>query len=505
MNIRRVRAVLFSDLGILILLALVRLLMHALTNDYYGFHRDELATLDDARFIAWGYVAYPPLTPFIGRIALELLGPSTVGVRLFSGLAQAAALVLTGLCARELGGKRWSVLMAGLAVWVATTSFHQGTLFQYVSFDYLWWVLAAYCMVRLLKTHDPRWWLGVGAAVGLGMETKYTMAFFAIGIAGSVLLTDNRRYLKSPWLWGGVSLAAVIFLPNFIWQIRHDFISLQHLSAIHAWDVSIGRADNFLLDQFLLGANPFLFPLWLMGLYFFFFSRAGQPYRAIGWMYAIPLALFIAAQGRGYYLAPAYPMLLAGGAVWVEGRLSAMRSPWSNLVRFGGYGALVAGAAFIIALALPIAPVNSPLWDFASTANPDLKEELGWPELVEEVAQIYASLPDAERASTAIYTNNYGEAGAVNLYGPAFGLPPVLSGVNSYGLRGYPEPPPQTLIVVGYQREDLEPHFADCVIAGQVPNPYRIQNEEAKVPDIFVCRRLKQPWAEFWEQMRHFG
>src|SRR5512146_2662858 len=145
MNKRRWQEMLFSDLGLLILLALSRILLHALTNNQYGFHRDELAILDDARYLAWGYVAYPPLTPFIGRIALDLFGSSIAGVRLFSGLAQGAALILTGLMARELGGRRWAVILSGLAIWIAPVSFAQGALFQYVSFDYLWWVLIAYC------------------------------------------------------------------------------------------------------------------------------------------------------------------------------------------------------------------------------------------------------------------------------------------------------------------------------------------------------------------------
>src|SRR5512133_2889181 len=152
MNTRpRWRELLLSDLAILIFLALARILLHALTNNNYGFHRDAVGTLDDARYLAWGYVSYPPLTPFVGRIAMELFGPSPAGVRFVSSLAQGAALVITGLMARELGGKRWAVILAGLAVWIAPVSVAQGALFQYVSFAYLWWVLAAYCMICLLK------------------------------------------------------------------------------------------------------------------------------------------------------------------------------------------------------------------------------------------------------------------------------------------------------------------------------------------------------------------
>jgi 4-amino-4-deoxy-L-arabinose transferase-like glycosyltransferase len=197
MSQNRWKIIISSDLGILILLALSRIVLHLFTNNTYGFHRDELAFLDNARHLAWGFVAYPPLTPFVGRIALDLFGASTVGARFFSSLAQGVALVVTGLMARELGGKRWAVIVAGLAVWIAPVSFIQGALFQYVSFDYLWWVLIAYFMVRLFKSENPRWWLGIGTVIGLGMMTKYTMGFFTLGIVGTVLLTPARRYLRS--------------------------------------------------------------------------------------------------------------------------------------------------------------------------------------------------------------------------------------------------------------------------------------------------------------------
>lgn len=499
------RDVVFSELTILIFLALTRLLLQALTNNQYGFHRDELGTLDDARSLAWGYVAYPPLTPFLGRIALELFGPSIAGVRFFSGLAQALALVMTGLIAQELGGKRWAVTVAGLAVWMAPVSFAQGALFQYVSFDYLWWVLIAYCMVRLLKSEHPQWWVGIGALIGLGMMTKYTMAFFTVGLIAAVLFTPARRYLKSRWLWAGAGIALLIFLPNLLWQIRNDFISLQHLSSIHAYDVRIGRAENFLLDQFLLGANLFTFPLWLGGLYFAFFTRSGRPYRALGWMYVVPLFLFLLAQGRGYYLAPAYPMLLAAGAVAGE-RWLASRKPWvAALLRHGTAVALACGAVFILALASPVGPVNSAWWTFASTANTDLKEEIGWPELAETVGQIWNRFPEEEKPQAGIFTNNYGEAGAINMYGPALGLPRALSGVNSYWLRGYNNPPPQTLVVIGYERAEIEPYFEICEPAGQITNRYNVKNEESKVPDILVCRHMRQPWEEFWQDIHHFG
>lgn len=504
MNARKWREVILSDLGILIALAILRILLQFLTNNQYGFHRDELAILDDARYLAWGYVAYPPLTPFIGRIAMELFGPSIAWIRLFSGLAQGAALVFTGLIAKELGGRKWAVIMSGLAVFIAPVSFAQGALFQYVSFDYLWWVLIAYFMLRLINSDHPRWWLGIGAMIGLGMMTKYTMMFFVAGLIAGVLLTPVRRYLKSLWLWGAVGLALLIFLPNLIWQVQHQFISLVQLETIHAHDIAIGRTDNFILDQFLLGGNPLTFIFWIAGLYFYF-SSAGKQYRVLGWMYLIPFVLFILLKGRGYYLAPAYPMLLAAGMVITENWSLRLR-PWiSSMVKGLSYVLMAIGAVFIFALAMPIGPVTSEWWQFASAANSDLKEEIGWPELVATVATIRDNLPQNDRAHVGVLTNNYGEAGAINMYGPALSLPSALSAVNSYWLRGFPNPPPETLIIIGYERKFIEPYFENCELAGQNIDKYNIQNEESKVPDIFVCSNLKGTWKDFWQSIRHFG
>lgn len=230
-----------SDLVVLILFALLVVALHMLTNGRYGFHRDELQVLDDTRHLAFGYVAYPPVTPFIERVALALFGTSLVGLRFFSVLAQAAVLVLSGLMARELGGRRLAQIVAAVSVAIGPMVLFNGTEFQYTSFDCLWWVLAAYLVIRLLRTGDPRWWLAIGFVIGLGMMTKYTMAFFVAGIAGGTLLTPARRDLRGPWIWCGAALALLVFLPNFLWQIGHHFVSLDFLRHIHARDVAEGR------------------------------------------------------------------------------------------------------------------------------------------------------------------------------------------------------------------------------------------------------------------------
>jgi 4-amino-4-deoxy-L-arabinose transferase-like glycosyltransferase len=479
--------------GRLIVVAVVVVAVHTLTNGQYGFHRDELATIDDARHLAWGFVAYPPVTPAIARLAFAIFGNSLAGLRFFAALAQGAAIVLTGLMTRELGGKRAAQMVAGVAVAIAPLSVIAGELFQYVTFDYLWWVAIAWMMIRLLKSGDARWFVGIGALVGVGMMTKYTMGVLVIAMAAGVLLTPARRHLRSGWLWVGVALSIAMFLPNVWWQMQHHLISLDFLRSIHARDIRIGRTSGFLLNQLFIPASLMTIPLWVAGLWFFFFVEDGRRYRTIGWMFVFTFAIFLAAKGRDYYMAPAYPMLLAGGAVMWE--------RWRPVARGFMWAALALGC-LLAPLLLPIAPINSSLWDNVTGKAYDFREEVGWPDLVDTIAGIRASQP----AGTAILAGNYGEAGAIDLYGPAHGLSGAISGINSYWLRGYGDPPPQTLIVVGLSHDFLERNFTSCGLAGHVTNRYGVKNEEAtEHPDIYVCRGLLRAWPDFWKDFQYFG
>ena len=473
------RDVILSDLGILILLATAWFILHLLTNGRYGFHRDELGTLNDARHLAWGYVTYPPLTPFLARVSMVLFGSSLVGFRVFSALALSACLLLAGLIARELGGSRPAQIMAALAAAFAPVSVFFGSVLMHSSFDYFWWVLMAYLLVRLLKSENPRWWLAIGAVAGLGMMTKFSMGFLLAGIFGGLVLTKARRYLASPWLWGGVGVALLLFLPNLIWQIRHGFIGLEYLGSIHARDIADGRAEDFLLEQILLCINIVTIPFWLMGLYHYFFAPAGRPYRLLGWAYVIPFLLLLITQGRAYYVAPAYPMLLAAGMVHGERWLASLRAGRARLLGGIACAMIALSGLTSCALAMRFAPVGSPFWEVTSAVIEDHKDEIGWPELVETVAGVYNALPAEEKPRTAILACNYGEIGALDLYGPAHGLPEAICSINSGWLRGYGDIEPETVIVVGARQEGMGRYFETCVPAAKVTNRFGVENEEA--------------------------
>lgn len=493
-----------GDYLALAIVTIAVMLVHIATNARFGFHRDELQVLDDARHMALGFVAYPPLTPFIERIGMALFGTSLVGLRLWSVLTQGAVIFFTGLIARELGARRLAQVIATLAVAVSPLPMFEATEFQYSSFDLLWWVLIAYFLIRLITYENPRWWIGIGIIVGLGMETKYTMAFCVAGILAALLLTSERRYLKSRWLWYGVAISILIFLPNLIWQIQHGMVSLHFLQHIHKRDVGEGRANGYWRDQFMINANPLLAPLWLAGLYYFFADRDGKRYRLLGWLWVIPVVVLFVMKGRGYYAGAVYPMLFAAGCVLWGRLLSWLHFGWAWAVRAITFAAIALGAYGAGRLILPLGPVSAD--NFALKNNGDLREEIGWTELVAEVARIRDSLSPAERAHLAIITTNYGETGAIDLYGPKYGLPPAISGTNTAWYRGYGDPPPQTLIVLGLSQRYVNQTFQGCRVAGHDGNRYDIKNEESvDHPNIFVCGPPHQPWPQFWIDFRSFG
>jgi hypothetical protein len=487
--------------GLLAIAAAIALL-HIATNGRYGFHRDELQFLSDASHLDWGFVAYPPFTPVVERMSMAVFGLSLVGLRLFSVLAQAAAIVATGLMARELGGRRLAQVTAALAAALSPLPMFEGTEFQYSSFDYLWWTLIALFTVRLLRTGNPRWWMAIGAAVGMGLLTKYSIVFFIAGILAGVVLSEARRFLKSPWFYGSIALAFLICLPNFLWQVHHQFISYQFLQHIHARDVGQGRANGFLLDQFRVNVNIIATPVWIAGLVAFFRSRR---YRMLGWMLVVTVALFYFAKGRGYYTAGAYPMLLAMGAASAERWLGTLPRWGRRVVLRTYFISLAVCSAYIIAIIVPLAS-SGPLRNFALKNNGDLREEIGWNEMVKTVASIRDSLPPEQRASLGITDGNYGEHGAIEILGPAYGLPAPIGTTNSAWLRGYPTPQPTTLIVLGLDEDDANALFTNCRLAGHNGNAEGVHNEESTDhPDIFVCGPPRQSWQQLWAGNKSFG
>ena len=480
------------------------LLLHLCTNMRYGLHRDELQVLSDAMHLDWGYITYPPLTPFLERIAHSLFGMSLVGLRLFSALAQAAIVVVAALMARELGGGRLAQGAAALAVALSPIALFEGTEFQYSSYEQFAWVLVTYGVVRLLTSEEARWWLWIGVFAAVGLLAKYTVVLFVVALLLGFALSPARRLMLNRWFVAGCATTVLLLLPNVIWQMRHNFVSYHFLQHIHARDVRIGRgsAKQFWLGQTLLCANAFALPLWISGTVVALRSRR---YRPLGWAFVLTVALLALSRGRGYYQAAAFPVVIAIGAVaaetWLQDRRNRLRRVLIGAWIFG----VVAYGGFVAAVLIPFAS-SGPLRDFALKHNEDLREEIGWDDLVQNVAVVRDSLPAEQQQHLGILASNYGEAGAVEMLGPQYHLPAPLNWTNSGWLRGYPEPPPTTVIVLGLDREEADTRFSACRLAAHTGNREGVANEESRYHrDIFVCGPPRLPWPEFWRKEQHFG
>jgi len=378
---------------------------------------------------------------------------------------------------------------------------------QYTSFDMLGWVVMALFTARVLSSSDERNWIGVGVGLGIGVNSKYSIGLLLVSLlVGLLALPSQRRHLRSRWFWYGALVATVMAAPNLIWLARHHFITLQMETFIHARDVRHGRADGYYSDQLfftLLGL-----PLVVAGLVSLL--RSAQ-FRLLSFFYLGPFLLFAVLKGRGYYLLPAYPVLWAAGAVALE-RVLRGRAAWLRVTAWS----VVTVALLLDAVAAnlrmqPMWTMGSERWHRQMEKNGDLRDEIGWPEFVAQVAAVRDGLSPQERANFGVLANNYGEAGALALYGPQYGLPVPISSTNTFHMRGYGPlgatgPGPETVIITGGDLDDQLMNFETCRVAAQVVIPYGVRNEEAvDHPVILVCHHLRWPWADAWARSQEFG
>jgi hypothetical protein len=498
-----------SGPAIVAYVAAAKLLFHLLTATRYGIFRDEMYYFACSEHLVWGYVDHPPLIALVIWITRHIFGSSVLALRLPAALAGAALVWLAGKLARELGGRRFAQALAALAVFMVPIYLIMNHWITMNAFEPLIWMGCLWCVVRAINSDDEKYWFWFGALAGLGFETKYSIVFFLLGVFVGVLATPERRIFKSKWLWLGALAAFLIFLPNFIWLVRHGFpfIELMHNIRMTSRDVVRGPLA-FVLDQAQI-MNPVLFPLWLAGLAWLFFAQAGKRYRVLGWTYVVVLATFIALKGKNYYLAPIYPMLFAAGAVAFE-RATSHRWVWT---RAAYIAVLVLCTAMLAPIFAPILPVESfiryqqklgiepPKAENEPTGSlPQyFADEFGWEDMVREVARIYNALPPEERARTAIFANSYGQAGAIDYFGPKYGLPKAISNHQSYwywGPRGFTG---EIVIVLGSDGSGDRKHFKSVEMAGRAENPYSRMDERY---NIFLCRGLLWDFKTVWPKMK---
>ncbi|HEY8835580.1 MAG TPA: glycosyltransferase family 39 protein, partial [Chthoniobacterales bacterium] len=498
--------------SIVLLLAAADLVFHLLIANRYGIFRDELYYLACSEHLGAGYVDQPPLIAFVAWIARHLFGESLLGLRFLPALAGAATVWLTGKLARELGGGVFAQALAALAVIAAPIFLLMHHWLTMNAFEPLIWIACAWCVVRAIERSKPRYWLWFGVLIGVGMENKYSTAFFAFAVVGALLLTPQRRFLANRWIWIGAAGSLLIFLPNLIWLVRHDFPFLELMHNIRNTHRDVVRGPiAFIADQAKL-MNPILFPLWAGGLVWLFLSREGSRFRILGWIYLLLLVAFIVLKGKNYYLAAAYPMLFAAGGVAFE-NLSRLRMSWSRPVYVG---LIVVVTCMLAPLSVPVLSAENYLpYQKALGFEPPKAEnqptgplpqhfadEFGWEEMAREVGRVYNSLPSEQRAKTAIFANSYGQAGAIDFFGKKYGLPKAISNHQSYWLWGPRDYTGESVIVLGSDGRGDREHFASVEVAGKTYHPYSRRDEHF---DIFLCRDLNASLQALWPRMKKFN
>ncbi len=465
----------------------------------YGYHRDELYFLLAGRHLDWGYVDQGPLVPAIARLADTVAPGSLLALRTPSALIAGVAVLLVAAITREFGAGAGAQTLAAFLAAASGIVLAGGHLLSTTTVDLLVWLTAAWCTVRLLRTGDSRWALGVGAVLGVGMLNKLLPALLAAGLLAGVATAGPRRLLRDRWVYAAAALFLLLAAPALAWQAAHGFPQLSVAAGIAGGDSSYsGRLDAFVL-QFLI-ISPFAVPVWVAGLVALLRRPAWRAYRAVGWAWLVVVGLVLLAGGKGYYDAPLLLVLTAAGAAVAVG-WAARHTVRRALLATGA----VLAAASSAVLLLPTLPPDR-LPGFVVAVNYDAGETIGWPAFADSLAAVHRALPDGERQRAVILTGNYGEAGAVARYGPQRGLPAAYSGHNSMADFGRPPDTADVVVAVGWQRpEPLRAWFADVTLAGRVDQRVDVDNDENGGP-IWVCRGLKRPWAQIWDtEVRHAG
>lgn len=501
--------------GLLFAISGAVLLTHVLLSGRYGYFRDELYFLDCGRHLDWGYVDMAPMIALFARVAL-ILGGSLHVLRTMAGIGGAIIVALTMLLAWRLGGSRFAQGFAGMCAALAPVYLATGSLFTMNVFEIGYWTACVYVIVRIIQTGNSRLWIWFGVLAGLGLMNKHSTLFFGFAVLVGVVLTPLRRELTKPWIWIGGAIADAIFLPNVIWQVQHHFPTLEDLHNVKVTGKNVVLPPGAFVGQQIMMMHPILFPVWLAGLWYFLFGK-GTKYRALGWIYLVLLATFIVLHGKDYYLAPAYAMLLAGGTLAIEGWLEMSRFTrgkiWPKAVVLG-----VALSATLLTAPV-VLPILSPEGQLAYRRRLHIQDQkaevhmesllpqmfadqFGWPELVAEVGRFYQSLPPDVRENTAILAGNYGEAGAIDLFGPQYGLPTAISGHQNHyywGLMGFHG---DNFITIEYG-----PHYLSEVCKSVEPvafhsNAWGMGEENH---EIYFCRGLKKPLADIFEDQKHWN
>ena len=485
----------------LLLIAAVAMTALVATSSRYGYHRDELYFIAAGAHPAWGYPDQPLLTPLLAR-AMDLLAPGSLLVlRAPAILACGITTITTGLLAREAGGGQRAQGLAA-ACWAAgAVCLVTGHFLDTTTYDVCATAVVCLLIARVIRTGDQRLWLPAGAVLGVALLNK-SLIGLVVGVVVLVLLAlGPREVLRSRWLAGGAVLAVLGALPYALWQVAHGLPQEQLARSIAQSGAEGGRIGFIPFQLVLIG--PLLAPVWITGLLKLIRDPALRPLRCVAAAYLMLIAVFLATGGKAYYMSGLYPVLLGAGAAAAERWLAQTRGRVAR-ARAGPVSAAVAlTAAASVVIGLPVLPARDLQGSIVVALNPDASETVGWSRFTTTVATVYHSLPASERARTAIFTQNYGEAGAIAHFGPALGLPYPYSAHNGWALWGPPPNRDNVALLVGLDRQQAATAFTNCEIRARINNGYGLNNQEQGAL-VWVCTGERRPWTILWPSLRHY-
>ena len=497
------------------LIALLQFALHLWTNAHDNIFRDELYYVAAGQHLSTGYVEYPPFVAWVAAFVHATLGDSVFALRLLPAVAGALMIFLVADMVRQMGGGLAAQVLAALAIALGPVFIGSSGILSMDPFDQMWWTVVAWLMLRMILRQEPRMWLWLGVVIGLGLLTKLTIGFFVIALLIGLLLSGQRKLVINWWLIAGGAIALVLWSPYLVWQAQHGFPVIEYTRAYSQGKTFQATPLQYLAQQ-IVTVNPLALPLWLAGLYNLFFRPWAKPYRAFGWAYVLLYVFFNIQEAKFYWLSPAYPMLFATGAYGLE-RLIQKQPRWKWLQSTQTWAILISGLLFV-PFAIPILPAATLIRlsaamgginqvkteNLQSSALPQsYADRYGWREMADAVKQAYDTLTPHEKAEACVFASNYGEASAINYFGPALGLPKAISGHNSYFMWGPQGCTGQVLITINVPLKDLRSGVDSVTPAGETSCTYCMPFENHA--PIFITRGLKGPIGTVWQGVKSYN
>jgi 4-amino-4-deoxy-L-arabinose transferase-like glycosyltransferase len=479
------------------LIALAAVALELAFSARYGYVRDELYFLAAGQHLAPGYVDQPALTPLLARFSSIVLGNTVVGLRVLPALSLGVIVLLTAAMSRRLGAGRAGQLLA--AAGAATCAQYLGAAHEMTTAvpDFVLWAGTLYLVVRLLDSGDPRWWLAIGLTVGVSSAAKWNIALLVASLAAGFAATDARRLLRSRYLLAACVIAAALAAPDLIWQAAHGWPAMDVFRVLQQ-SAGHNRATYWAGQVLFTGLA--LTPVWVTGLVWTMRSPAARPFRPAAIGCGLVVLLQFVLGGKPYYPGGAYSFLLAAGSV----PIGTWLAQHGSRVRLAAMVALLASAAAIVPVALPVLPARVLQTVPLQKINYDLGEEIGWQREVALVAREYRALPAGQRRVTTILAGNYGEAGALARFGPADGLPAAYSGANNFWLWGPPPARDIDVIAVNPNLRQLRREFTTVRLVATYTNGLGVSDDEEGV-QIYVAAGLRSSWVSAWPAFRDYA